>query len=170
VPGVDLSMVASSARTTNARTPSLAAATTGNGALGNDGRDRARARAGARRFSAIVPASRDVREVAARRLRLLGHPIRLQLLEVLANGPRSVTDLARILEVEHQLVSKHLSELLRCEVVVRRQEGNFALYSLPDALTLKAVALVCRSVVDDRARLAQLVEDAQTSSNDQSAG
>ncbi len=103
-------------------------------------------------------------------MRVLGHPIRLQLFEVLANGPRSVTDLARIVDVEHQLVSKHLSELLRCEVVVRRQEGNFALYSLPDALTLKAVALVCRSVVDDRARLARLAADAQVSSNGQSAG
>jgi len=101
---------------------------------------------------------------------VLGHPIRLQLLEVLANGPRSVTDLARILGVEHQLVSKHLTELLRCEVVVRRQEGNFALYSLPDALTLKAVALICRSVADDRARLARLAEDAQASSENQPAG
>lgn len=92
-------MVASSARSTNGRTPSLAAAATGHGALGNDGNDRARARAGgARRSSAIVPASRDVLEVAARRMRVLGHPIRLQLFEVLVNGPRSVTDLARIVD------------------------------------------------------------------------
>lgn len=89
----------------------------------------------------------------------MGHPLRLQLLEVLANGPRSVTDLARILDEEHHLVSKHLSELLRCDVVVRRQEGNFAVYSLPNALTLKAVALVLRSVVDDRTRLARLTDD-----------
>lgn len=57
------------------------------------------------------------------------------MLEVLAAGPRSVTDLARVLGEEHQLVSKHLTELLRCDVVVRRQEGPFAIYSLPNALT-----------------------------------
>jgi DNA-binding transcriptional ArsR family regulator len=96
---------------------------------------------------------------------LLGHPTRLQLFEVLANGPRSVTDLARILDVEHQLVSKHLSELLRCEVVVRRQEGNFALYSLPDALTLKSVALVCRSAVQQREAFARIAEEAQSVSD-----
>lgn len=164
-------MVASSARSTHGRSPPLATrAATGTGVPGADGRERARPRAGARRSSPIVPASRDVVEVAARRLRVLGHPTRLQLLEVLANGPRSVTNLASDLDMEHQLVSKHLTELFRCEVVVRRQEGNFALYSLPDALTLKAVALVCRSVVDDRARLARLAEDAQPSSNSQSAG
>lgn len=164
-------MVARSVRSTNGRTPASAArAPTGNAVPGSDGTERARPRAGGGRRPAIVPASRDVLEIAARRLRVLGHPVRLQLLEVLANGPRSVTDLARILDVEHQLVSKHLTELLRCDVVVRRQEGNFARYSLPDALTLKAVALVCRSVVDDRTRLARLAEDAQASSNGEAAG
>jgi len=64
--------------------------------------------------------------------------------------------------VEHQLVSKHLSEQLRCDVVVRRQEGNFALYSLADALTLKAVALVCRSVVQQREALTRVAAEAQS--------
>jgi len=71
---------------------------------------------------------------------------------------RVVSDLARLVEEEHYLVSKHLTEMLCCDVVVRRQEGSFALYSLPNALTLKGVALVCRSVVEDRERLGRLSE------------
>lgn len=102
---------------------------------------------------AVVP--EEAVDEAARRLRVLGHPLRLQALELLAGGPRSVSDLAQLLGVEHQLVSKHLSELLRVGVVLRQQEGNFALYSLPDALTIKAVALLCRSVIDDRAHWAR---------------
>lgn len=119
-----------------------------------------RAQSDAGRTQRIVPLSLEARSLAARRFRTLGHPLRLQLLEVLAGGPRSVTDLARLVGEEHYLVSKHLTEMLRCDVVVRRQEGSFALYSLPNALTLKGVALVCRSVVEDRARLARLGEDA----------
>ncbi len=111
----------------------------------------------------MVPA--DSLGGVARRLRVLGHPLRLRLLDVLAGGPRSVTDLSRLLEVEHQLVSKHLSELLRADVVRRQQEGNFALYSLPDALTIKAVALLVRSVGQDRARLARLATGAQPRGN-----
>lgn len=84
------------------------------------------------------------------------------MLELLANGPQSVTELSTALGIEHQLVSKHLTELHRCDVVQRRQDGNFAVYSLPDALTLKAVALVCRSVLDDRARLARPAHEAQS--------
>lgn len=103
----------------------------------------------------VVP--EEAVEDAARRLRVLGNPLRLQAVELLAAGPRSVSDLARLLGVEHQLVSKHLSELLRVGVVLRHQEGNFALYSLPDALTIKAIALLCRSVTDDRVRRARAV-------------
>lgn len=101
------------------------------------------------------PPAPDVVEAAARRLRIMGHPLRLRLIELLANGPQSVTALAAALGIEHQLISKHLNELHRCNVVTRRQDGNFAVYSLPDALTLKAVALVCRSVLEDRVRLAR---------------
>jgi len=45
------------------------------------------------------------------------------------------------------------------DVVVRRQDGNFAFYSLPNALTLRAVGLVCRSVTEDRRRLAELADE-----------
>jgi DNA-binding transcriptional ArsR family regulator len=108
------------------------------------------------------PSPPDVVEVAARRLRVMGHPVRLRLIEVLANGPQSVTELAAALGIEHQLISKHLNELHRCDVVTRRQDGNFAVYSLPDALTLKAVALVCRSVLEDRTRLARVATEARS--------
>lgn len=113
--------------------------------------------------TSLVPG--DVLDEAARRLRVLGHPLRLRLLDVLAGGPRSVTDLARLLETEHQMVSKHLSELLHVGVVRRQQDGNFALYSLPDALTIKAVALLCRSVAQDRARVAGLATTALANRN-----
>jgi DNA-binding IclR family transcriptional regulator len=51
-------------------------------------------------------------------------------LEAFAGGPRSVSDLARLIGAEHHLVSKHLSEMARVDVVVRRQDGNFAFYSV----------------------------------------
>jgi ArsR family transcriptional regulator len=95
-------------------------------------------------------------EAAARRLRVVGHPVRLSVLELLAAGEQSVSALSTALDLEHQLVSKHLNELHRCGIVHRRQEGNFGVYSLADSLTLRAVALVCRGVLDERARLAQL--------------
>lgn len=58
-----------------------------------------------------------------------------------------------------------VSEWLRARVVRRQQEGNFVLYALPDALVIKAVALVCRGVPDDRARLARLATSTEPEPN-----
>jgi ArsR family transcriptional regulator len=93
---------------------------------------------------------------AARQLRVLGHPARLRILEALAMGPSSVTELAGLLAIEPYAASKHLAELLKAGLVRRSQDGNFAAYSLPGPEALKAAALVCRAVVRDRARLAAL--------------
>ncbi len=138
------------------------------GGVGHAGSAR-RPRAGGGRETAAV-SSRDVLEPVARRMRALGHPLRLELVQVLADGPRSVTDLARIVGEEHHLVSKHLSELLRHGLVARQREGTFAVYSLPDAVTLRAIGMVTRSVVDHRARLAQLAVNARAGGDAGSAG
>ena len=79
-------------------------------------------RPGATRGAALPP---DVRQAAAQRLRILGHPLRLQILELLAGGPRSVSDVSRLLRVEHQHVSKHLSELLKGAGRVATAGGQF---------------------------------------------
>ncbi len=102
----------------------------------------------------LLPA--DAIDEAAQRLRVLGHPVRLRITEVLAAGPSSVTKLADELSVEPYVASKHLAELLKVGVVRRSQDGNFAVYTLADAETLKAAALVCRAVVRERTRLARL--------------
>jgi len=78
------------------------------------------------------------------------------MLEALAARPSSVSELANLLDVEPYTASKHLAELLKVGAVRRAQEGNFAVYTLADAETLKAAALVCRAVVRERARLARL--------------
>jgi len=89
---------------------------------------------GARRSSSIVPASRDVIELAARRLSVLGIPYDFSCSRSWRTG-RARSPISRILDVEHQLVSKHLSELLRCDVVVRRQEGTSR--SIPSPMRLR---------------------------------
>jgi len=99
-------------------------------------------------------------ERAAQRLRTLGHPMRLRLIGLLIAGPRSVSDLAVALELRRDVVSKHLAELLAVHAVRRAQEGNFALYSLSDAITPQLVALACEAAQRDTLRLARLGSDA----------
>ena len=90
----------------------------------------------------------------ARRLRVLGHPTRLALVIELAGGPRSVAALAAASGIDPAAASKHLRELQRAGMVIRRQDGTHAIYALPDATALKVLLLVARNVQAEAARVA----------------
>lgn len=123
-------------------------------------RSGAAGRALVERTRSVATLSDRLLEQAARRLRTLGHPTRLRLIGVLIAGPRSVSDLARELELRRDLVSKHLAELLAVGAVRRAQEGNFALYALSDALTPQLVVLACEADARDAQRLGRIGADA----------
>ena len=61
----------------------------------------------------------------------LGSPKRLELLDVLAQGPRSVEDLAAAAELGLSTCSAHLQRLLAAGLVATRREGTRIWYSLP---------------------------------------
>jgi len=89
----------------------------------------------------------------ARRLRVLGHPTRLALIVELAAGSRSVAELAAAVGIDPAAASKHLRELQRASMVVRRQDGTHAIYTLADATAVKVLLLVARSVHTEAARI-----------------
>jgi DNA-binding transcriptional ArsR family regulator len=106
------------------------------------------------RRDGLLPHDPGVLEEAAQRLRVLGHPQRLRLLELLAEKERPVAQLAVELGLEPRQASQHLSEMLRCGLVTRRQDGNFAVYSISDSKVLRGVVMLCASAVERRSRLA----------------
>jgi len=61
-------------------------------------------------------------------LRLLGHPVRLSLLEELAKAPKCVTDIQDLLEVRQANVSQHLSVLRQAKIVDYHEDGNQRCY------------------------------------------
>src|SRR5262245_30113680 len=83
----------------------------------------------------------------------LGSPHRLEVLELLAQGERSVDSLASELGVSIANVSQHLQSLRRASLVETRKRGQFVHYSLADP----AVFELCRALrtVSER-RLAEL--------------
>lgn len=73
-----------------------------------------------------------VREVKASLLRVLGHPARVWLLELLRDGERSVGELQASLGLNSGATSQHLSALRRVGVVAARREGTSVLYRVED--------------------------------------
>ncbi len=72
--------------------------------------------------------------------RALGHGARLELLDFLAQGTRSVEDLARVAGLSIANTSKHLQQLKAAGVVQARRDGKHIRYSLGDERVLDAVA------------------------------
>jgi rhodanese-related sulfurtransferase/DNA-binding MarR family transcriptional regulator len=72
--------------------------------------------------------------------RALGHGARLELLDYLAQGERSVEDLARVAGLSIANTSKHLQQLKAAGLVQARRDGKHIRYSLGDDRVLDAVA------------------------------
>jgi DNA-binding transcriptional ArsR family regulator len=69
----------------------------------------------------------------------VAEPHRRQILDVLAGGERSVTDLVARLDLSQPLVSKHLRVLREVGLVQVRDEGRQRMYRL-DAGPLRSIA------------------------------
>jgi len=71
-----------------------------------------------------------VLERAARVIRVLGHPLRLRILELLEVGERNVADLQDELEASQAVISQQLAILRAEDVVVPRREGPRVYYRI----------------------------------------
>ncbi|HEX6614698.1 MAG TPA: metalloregulator ArsR/SmtB family transcription factor [Gemmatimonadales bacterium] len=81
--------------------------------------------------------------LVADRFKVLAEPARLQLLQALMAGERTVGELTEGTGLSQANVSKHLQLLLAHGLVARRKAGLFAYYSLADESVFQLCELVC---------------------------
>lgn len=81
--------------------------------------------------------------LVAERFKILAEPARLQLLQALMSGERSVSELVEATGLSQANVSKHLQLLLGHALVDRRKDGLFVFYRLADESVLQLCELVC---------------------------
>ena len=83
------------------------------------------------------------RSAAARFFRVLGDPTRLQILELLGDGERTVSELVSAVAQPQPRISTHLACLRHCGFVETERRGKQVMYSLTlaslDALLDRAV-------------------------------
>lgn len=95
----------------------------------------------------------------AQLFRMLAHPARIRVLELLSEGDRAVHELRAAIEIEQSNLSQQLSVLRLAGVVTQRREGRDVVYALaiPEVRDLLAAG---RRIVEDVARdNADLVDD-----------
>lgn len=96
--------------------------------------------------------------------RTLGHPARIRLLELLADGDKPVHELRAALDIEQAAVSQQLSLLRLSGLVNRRKAGGEVIYSL--ALpAVKDLLAAAREILQTKtADMGGLVDDISPSS------
>ena len=72
----------------------------------------------------------DTLEKMAETLKAIAHPVRLQIVNILMNGERSVGELVKTLGTKQSLTSQQLSILKSRGVLKSRRNGNVVYYSL----------------------------------------
>jgi len=71
-------------------------------------------------------------EKMSEKLKAIAHPVRLQIVNVLMDGERSVGDLIRTLGQQQSMMSQQLTLLKVRGVLKSRRNGNLVFYSLQD--------------------------------------
>jgi rhodanese-related sulfurtransferase len=74
----------------------------------------------------------------------LGHEHRLELLELVAQGERTVENLAERCGITIANTSQHLQHLRRAGLVTARRDGKFVLYGIADDSVLTAISALHR--------------------------
>jgi DNA-binding transcriptional ArsR family regulator len=90
-------------------------------------------------------------EIVARRLRVLGVPSRLRILDALMSGALGMGELAAATGLEQSNLSRQVTELEREGCVARIRRGREVLVEIADPTLRALCALVCRAI-EERAR------------------
>ena len=100
--------------------------------------------------------------VKAQLFRVLGHPVRIRILELLSGGERTVGDLQAELQLDSSGTSQHLAALRQQGVLESRRVGTSVYYSLrdPRVSQLLAVArqILSSALSDSQSLLSELAD------------
>ena len=95
--------------------------------------------------------------------RMLGHPVRIRVLELLQDGPKAVRELLAEIEVEPSNLSAQLAVLRRSGIVTATRDGSTVVYALAGAdvadLLKAARRILTELLIGQNELLAQLREN-----------
>jgi len=106
-----------------------------------------------------VALSRPISELKAELFKALAHPARVRVLELLAEGERTVGEMQPLVGIEASHLSQQLGVLRRAGVVTNRKEGAAVVYSLRDPEIAELLAVARRLLINSLARSQGLLTD-----------
>lgn len=102
--------------------------------------------------------SRPLSEVKADLFKALGHPARVRILEVLAAGERTVSELTDLVGIEASHLSQQLAVLRRADLVASRKDGQWVLYTIRDPEVVRLLAVAKQILVNSLSATEAILE------------
>ncbi len=110
--------------------------------------------------------SRPISEIKAELFRSLAHPARIRILELLADGERSVGDIAQLVGMELSHLSQQLGVLRRAGLVTNLKEGSSVFYAVRDPALFDMLAAAKRVLINSLTESQGLLADLKIAAGD----
>jgi len=91
-------------------------------------------------------------EEAAEMIRVLGHPVRLRIVECLEDVEQTVSQLVAELQAPQAIVSQQLAKMRGAGIVACRREGNNVWYRVADDRVVRMLGCLRNCSVSDESR------------------
>ncbi|MGG4451484.1 ArsR/SmtB family transcription factor [Brevibacillus porteri] len=83
----------------------------------------------------------ELQQFKANFFKALGHPLRIRILELLAEGDKNVNELQTLIGSEGSAVSQQLAILRNNNIVYGTKDGNKVTYSLRDPMIIELLGV-----------------------------
>jgi len=91
--------------------------------------------------------------------RVLGHPVRVRILELLRDGERTVGDLQAALDLDSGGTSQHLGALRKLGLLKSRKEGTSVYYRVHDPRTFQLLEIARQIITSHLSETQTLLHD-----------
>ncbi|BAN02124.1 ArsR/SmtB family transcription factor [Ilumatobacter coccineus] len=111
--------------------------------------------------------SDSVYRAKAEFFKVLGHPVRVRVIEVLAGGPRSVSAMQPDVGVESAHLSQQLAIMRRAGIVGAERQGSSMIYSVLDPQIFELLGVAKQIIMTRLANDGELLADMDAVSYEQ---
>ncbi len=106
-----------------------------------------------------IALSQPISEIKAQLFKALAHPARIRVLELLAEGERSVGEIQPLVGIELSHLSQQLGVLRRAGLVTTRKEGPSVIYAIRDPQLVELLAVAKRILITSLSETEDLLAD-----------
>jgi ArsR family transcriptional regulator len=104
-------------------------------------------------------ATTPIHTIKAEFFRVLGHPVRVRILELLRDGDRTVSELRESIDIDSSSASQHLAALRRLGLVEATREGTSVRYAVRDAQIFELLEVARRLILAHLTETTALLEE-----------